>query len=93
MVKYWSTRARQLAASAQAADPAPCGSLVPIGTVDDECGIVIGQPSAMAPCSAPPPAPPSPIEVRLPNGVRVAVGPGFSPEILRSVITCLERPC
>lgn len=93
MVKYWSTRARQLAASAQAAAPAPSGHLVPIGTMDDAHGIVIAGSSATSPIPPPVPAPPSPIEVHLPSGVRVSVGPGFSPELLRSVIACLGQPC
>ena len=32
---------------------------------------------------------PAAIEVRLGNGVRIAIGAGFSPDILRAVIACL----
>jgi hypothetical protein len=40
MVKYWSVRARQLAASAGSASAAArSGSLVRIGTMDDEHGL------------------------------------------------------
>lgn len=99
MVKYWSARARQLAAeaSASASSPARSSSLVPIGTIDENNAIIVSQPPAQAE-TAPASlrsssAPPSPIEVHLPGGVRVAVGPGFSPEILRSVIACLGQSC
>ena len=98
MVTYWSARARQLAAesSAPASPSARSGHLIPIGTIDEHNAIIPHPPVPAATTSAPtrsPAAPPSPIEVHLPGGVRVAVGPGFSPEILRSVIACLGRSC
>lgn len=100
MVKYWCARARQLAAAASASTLPPIrpGHLVPIGTIDENHSIIVAQPpvenhvrSAPPPPTQPPP--PSPIEVHLPGGVRVSVGPGFSPETLRSVIACLGQPC
>ncbi|MBN8523835.1 MAG: hypothetical protein J0M02_00720 [Planctomycetes bacterium] len=99
MVTYWCARARQLAAAASAsAPPTRPGHLIPIGTIDEHHAIIVGQPPAedqarSSPPPAAPPPPPSPIEVHLPSGVRVSVGPGFSPELLRSVIACLGQPC
>lgn len=99
MVKYWCARARQLAAAASASTLPPMrpGHLVPIGTIDENHAIMVSEQPAeeQALPAAPPPAPPppSPIEIHLPNGVRVSVGPGFSPELLRSVIACLGQPC
>lgn len=100
MVKYWCARARQLAAAASASAPPSMrpGHLVPIGTIDENHAIIVSPSSAedparpAAPAPAPPP-PPSAIEVHLPSGVRVSVGPGFSPELLRSVIACLGQSC
>lgn len=100
MVKYWCARARQLAAAASASTPPPMRPchLVPIGTIDENHAIIVSEQPTEEPArpAAPPPAPPpppSPIEVHLPSGVRVSVGPGFSPETLRSVIACLGQPC
>jgi hypothetical protein len=38
------------------------------------------------------PSPPSPIEVVLGDGLRVAVAPGFDPDTLRRVVDALGRP-
>jgi hypothetical protein len=91
MVKYWSTRARQLAA---ASGPA----LVEVATMS-ATGVI--EPSRPALPASPSPAPAvSPmssatsIEVRLPNGVRIGVAAGFSAEVLSQVIACVSgRPC
>ncbi len=99
MVTYWSSRARQLAA-------ATASDLVQIAEIDAKGGITPvsqGMPALQAPAPAPVPmATPAPlpvsgptmIEVRLPNGVRLGVGAGFSPVALAQVIACLGgRSC
>ena len=96
MVKYWSTRARRLAASS-----AP--GFVQVGTTNSpEVDPVSTDDGPVPPPALPAPMPRTPavmatpsIEVRLPNGVRIAVGAGFSAEVLTQVIACLGRggPC
>ena len=106
MVKYWAKRARELS-QASAATLGPAEDSAP-----DERGLIevasvsasgeVGPPTtAMEPpvrgasTSRPPAAAPA-IEVRLGSGVSIAVGAGFSPEVLRAVVSCLaerERPC
>lgn len=94
MVKYWSTRARRLAASSSP-------GFVQVGTVSaSECNTPMvsarsappALPAPITPVSATVPmvVPPT-IEVRLPNGVRIAVNAGFSAEVLTQVIACLGR--
>lgn len=96
MVKYWSARARHLAASSapdlvQVAELTPSGAIVPVVPRS-------ALPAPVTPKDAPvppslPSAPPM-IEVRLPNGVRIGVGAGFSPQALAEVIACVGgRPC
>jgi len=105
MVTYWSSRARQLAAATasdlvQIAEIDAKGGITPVSQ---------GMPALPAPAPAPAPAPvpvpmatpaplpvsgPTMIEVRLPNGVRLGVGAGFSPVALAQVIACLGgRSC
>ena len=100
MVKYWSTRARRLAASS-------ASGFVQVGTTNSAEADVLSatdRPAPLAALPAPMPRPPAAvttavaapcIEVRLPNGVRIAVGAGFSAEVLTQVIACLGRggPC
>ncbi|MBA3587090.1 MAG: hypothetical protein H0W41_05565 [Chloroflexi bacterium] len=87
MVKYWSARARQLAASSapdlvQVAELTTSGAIVPV--------VPRAAPPVPAPAmSAAAPATPPMIEVRLPNGVRTGVGAGFSPQALAEVIACV----
>jgi len=92
MVKYWSTRARQLAAASspdlvQVAEVSAGGVITPVTPA--------AVPALPAPTRAPSPTPgasstaPPVIEVRLPNGVRIGVGAGFSPEMLAQVIACV----
>ena len=102
MVRYWSIRARQLASASepglvQVAEVSSTGALEPVS-----------PPVVSTPAPAPPPALPSlpsttvtkpapsslTIEVRLPGGVSIAVGAGFSPTVLSQVIACLGgRSC
>lgn len=93
MVKYWSARARRLAASSEPA-------LVEVATVSATGVIEPSRPTLPAPAN--PAAVPTPlpipsgasIEVRLPNGVRIGVAAGFSAELLSRVIACVsDRPC
>lgn len=96
MVKYWSVRARQLAASSSP-DLVQVAELTPSGAIE---AVV---PRSVLPAPVPaimPPAPPSlpsappVIEVRLPNGVRIGIGAGFSPQMLAEVIACVGgRTC
>lgn len=95
MVKYWSARARQLAASSapelvQVAELTTSGAIVPVLPR-------ASLPAPVSPMAAPAPptlASPPMIEVRLPNGVRIGVGAGFSPQALAEVIACVGgRPC
>lgn len=109
MVKYWVKRARELSQAAVAspissasAVPAERG-LVEVASVsasgDIELSAAVLTPPA-EPVSlvrtVPPSTVPPAIEVRLGNGVNIAVGSGFSPEVLRAVVSCLAergRPC
>jgi hypothetical protein len=91
MVKYWSARARQLAASSEPA-------LVEVGTVSATGVIEPSRPALPAPFCPAPAMSPMPvatsIEVRLANGVRIGVAAGFSAEVLSQVIACVGgRPC
>lgn len=88
MVKYWSTRARQLAASSEPA-------LVEVATVSTAGVVEPTRPALPAPHPAPSPVQVSAsIEVRLPNGLRIGVAAGFSAEVLSQVIACASgRPC
>ena len=90
MVKYWTGRSRQLAVASspdlvQVAEVSPSGRIEPMAQRP--------TPALPAPVTAAPAvagAPPT-IEVRLPNGVRIAIGAGFSPEALTQVIACVGR--
>ena len=102
MVRYWSIRARQLSSASepglvQVAEVSSTGAIEPVS-----------PPVVSTPVSTPSPAPPSlpsttvtklspslpTIEVRLPGGVSIAVGAGFSPAVLSQVIACLGgRSC
>ncbi len=97
MVKYWAARARQLASESDQRVPQPLGhrDLVAIGSVDERGTIeaVVPSPAAPPPLRVDVSAAPAAIEIHLGNGVRVAVGPGFSPEVLRSVVACLGTSC
>jgi hypothetical protein len=44
------------------------------------------------PLASPAPSP-SAVEIRLPGGATIAVGPGFDPQMLRAVVGCLVAPC
>jgi hypothetical protein len=99
MVRYWSIRARQLSS---ASEP----GLVQVAEVSST-GVIepVSPPVVSTPAPAPPPSLPSmavtkpassspTIEVRLPGGVSIAVGAGFSPAVLSQVIACLGgRSC
>ena len=91
MVQYWTRRARRLAAESSPA-------AVQVATVGADGAVLHAEPrpvaSMIAAATAPmaPVVPPT-IEIRLPNGVRIGVAAGFSPEVLTQVIACLGRPC
>ena len=92
MVQYWTRRARRLAAESspdavQVATVGSDGSVVPIQPQPAAAVITAALTTPLPPVAAPM------IEVRLPNGVRIAVAAGFSPEVLTQVIACLGRPC
>ena len=104
MVRYWSIRARQLSSASepgfvQVAEVSSTGAIEPVS-----------PPVGPTPAPVPAPSPPSlpstvtvaakpassstTIEVRLPGGVSIAVGVGFSPAVLSQVIACLGgRSC
>lgn len=91
MVQYWTRRARRLAtesspAAVQVATVGADGSVTPIQS-QSEPAVITAITKPMPPVAAPT------IEVRLPNGVRIGVAAGFSPEVLTQVIACLGRPC
>ena len=98
MVRYWSSRARQLA-TASAPALVQVGEISPSGAVAS--ANVPSAPPTVAPDAAVSRLPavalgsavPA-IEVRLPNGVRIGIGAGFSPHVLAQVISCLgAQPC
>ncbi len=94
MVKYWSTRARRLATSSSS-DFVQVGAVtapmaVPQTAADRPALPALPAPITLSPTAEPVAGPPT-IEVRLPNGIRVAIGPGFSSEVLTQVIACLGR--
>ena len=107
-VKYWVKRARELSQAAAStplsgasAVPAERG-LVEVASVSASGDIelstaVLSQPAqSVSPARTVPPSEPPVIEVRLGSGVSIAVGSGFSPEVLRAVVACLAehgRPC
>lgn len=98
MVRYWSARARCLATSAQselvqiaevtsegAIEPAPTTPALP-----SPAATPLPKPVPIAPAAASAPT----IELRLPNGVCIGIGAGFSPQVLSQVIACVGgRPC
>jgi hypothetical protein len=99
MVRYWSIRARQLSSASepglvQVAEVSSTGAIEPVSPP-----VVASATSAPSPSlpstTLTKPAPASPtIEVRLPGGVSIAVGAGFSPAVLSQVIACLGgRSC
>lgn len=103
MVKYWSTRARRLAAASasdlvQVAQVTPSGDVERVATSEPavrqpEAPVPPAPPRLPAPVAVPPPSSPT-IEVRLPNGVSIGIGAGFSPQVLAQVIACVGgRPC
>lgn len=98
MVQYWSQRARQLAVAAsgdlvQVAEVSATGTVAPMAmppAPPPGASVVATSPALPVP---PAPGPPV-IEVRLPNGVRIGIGAGFSPQVLAQVIACVGgRTC
>lgn len=92
MVQYWTRRARRLATESspgavQVATVGSDGSVVPDPSPSTAAVITATSTAHLPPVAAPT------IEVRLPNGVRIGVAAGFSPEVLTQVIACLGRPC
>ena len=99
MVRYWSTRARQLSA-ASAPGLVQVAEVLSTGAIESVSPSVVPSPDPAPSPSLPSttvtkPATSSPtIEVRLPGGVSIAVGVGFSPAVLSQVIACLGgRSC
>ena len=104
MVRYWSIRARQLSSASepglvQVAEVSSTGVIEPVSlpvVTNPAPGPASAPPSLPSMMVTKPPSPsPSPtIEVRLPGGVSIAVGAGFSPSVLSQVIACLGgRSC
>ena len=110
MVRYWSIRARQLSSASepglvQVGEMSSTGVIVPVSPpVVSTPAHALPSPSP-SPSSSPSSSLPSmavtklassppTIEVRLPGGVSIAVGAGFSPAVLSQVIACLGgRSC
>ena len=97
MVRYWSIRARRLASASepsliQVAEVSSAGAIEPVSPPQEPTPAPVPRPPSMAVMK---PASSSPtIEVRLPSGVSIAVGAGFSPAVLSQVIACLGgRSC
>jgi hypothetical protein len=91
MVKYWSGRARQLATASEVASASP-PLLEHVAAVDAHGGITITEDSPKRQRTVPDTAC---IEVHLRRGLRISVTPGFSPALLRQIVSCLEgdSPC
>ncbi len=100
MVRYWCGRARRLAAAAkpdlvQVAELSASGVIEPMPQ-SPALPAPVSRPATIAPQASaiPPTAAPPTIELRLPNGVRIGIGAGFSPEVLSQVIACVGgRSC
>jgi len=99
MVRYWSIRARQLSSASepglvQVAEVSSTGAIEPV-SVQEVPGPTPAQPPSLPSMAVTKLASSSPtIEVRLPGGVSIAVGAGFSPAVLSQVIACLGgRSC
>jgi hypothetical protein len=100
MVRYWSIRARRLASASepglvQVAEVSLAGAIKPVAPPQEPTPLPAPRPPSLPSMAVMKPAPSSPtIEVRLPGGVSIAVGAGFSPAVLSQVIACLGgRPC
>ncbi len=103
MVRYWCGRARRLAAAAtpdlvQVAELSASGVIEPMPQAPRLQALgsrpAIVAPPMPQPSSVPSTAVPPTIELRLPNGVRIGIGAGFSPEVLSQVIACVGgRSC
>ena len=92
MVKYWSARARRLAAASDRA-LVEVASVSPAGVIEAASMPALPAPAGPGSRVAAVTSAPS-IEVRLPNGVRIGVAAGFSAEVLSQVIACVSgRPC
>lgn len=91
MVRYWCGRARRLASAStqpalvQVAEVSATGAVEPVPA---PAALAAPAPRAIA-LPAPSVDPPI-IELRLPNGVRIGVGAGFSPEVLSQLIACVS---
>jgi len=103
MVLYWTQRERELASNVQA-------GFVDVTPALEADATVLNADSPVDAASEPPrpalprlanPVPPSPtmvgsssLEITLPRGAIIKVGPGFDPVLLRTVVSCLETsPC
>ena len=100
MVRYWSIRARRLASASepgliQVAEVSSAGAIEPVSPPPEPTPASSPRPPSLPPMAVMKPASLSPtIEVRLPSGVSIAVGAGFSPAVLSQVIACLGgRSC
>lgn len=98
MVRYWSIRARQLSSASepdlvQVAEVSSTGAIEPVVPTPEPSPTPSPPPSLPSTVTKPIPSSPT-IEVRLPGGVSIAVGAGFSPAVLSQVIACLGgRSC
>lgn len=105
MVLYWTQRERELAATVEAGFtevsatvPAPSPAI----TAPEPPATGPSQPTQPGMSSTPatvikplalPTANHVPVEIRLPGGVVITVGPDFDPQTLRAVVGCLVAPC
>ena len=94
MVDYWTRRERELAQTVN-------GGFAEMTPAIEHVAVDAAAAPAAVPERPPVPAPPmrgpsapSSIELRLPGGAAIAVGPGFDPVVLRAVVACLgSSPC
>jgi hypothetical protein len=92
MVQYWAGRARELAEKntpnlVQVAEISQSGVMVPVSPPAQLPATL--RPQLAAVISAQLTSPLPVIEVQLKNGIRIGIGAGFSPEVLKQVISCL----
>lgn len=94
MVDYWTRRERELAHTVKDgfAEVTPAIEHVAVDAAPAAAAVPERPPVQEPPLSAPS-APPL-IELRLPGGAAIAIGPGFDPAVLRAVVACLSSsPC
>jgi hypothetical protein len=95
MVDYWTRRERELAHTMKDgfAEVTPAIEHVAV----DVAPAAVAPVPERQPTPEPPKralSPPPTIELRLPGGAAIVIGPGFDPAVLRAVVACLgSSPC